>query len=835
MQNPELQLAHDFIEYTNKNVFLTGKAGTGKTTFLHNLKKKSPKRMIVVAPTGVAAINAGGVTIHSFFQLSFGPLIPIEDFDKIDFRNFNQQFRTDKINIIKSLDLLVIDEISMVRADLLDGIDLVLRRYKNRSKPFGGVQLLMIGDLHQLAPVVKPNDWEILKDYYDSLFFFHSKALQKSQFVCIELKHIYRQSDRNFIELLNKVRNKDLDESSLNELNKRFSEKIDDIFSDGYITLTTHNAQAKALNDQKLQKISHKQEVFTAKITGEFPEYSYPTEYELVLKAGAQVMFVKNDISPDKLFYNGKIGKITKILDDRVFVSCPNELIDIPVDPVEWKNQKYSIHPETKEIEETEIGSFTQYPLKLAWAITIHKSQGLTFDKVIIDAQAAFSHGQVYVALSRCRTFEGIILSSKISHNSIKSNSLVKNFTSKMENEIPQEKDLNASKQEYEKSLVLELFDFTPILRNSKYCIKALKENQNALIGNIVSNFQAQLDKFIKEISEVSKSFEKQIDQILQQNSAIAGNDTLQERIKKACQYFGTKLDDYIAFIASSTIESDNKAVSKELKSIFQKIYFESNQKKKCILACFQGFDVNHYLTARAKSTIEEAPLPKEKKESQNAVKSVVNDRILDSELYKNLKNWRNHKAIEMNYPSYVVLHNKSIEEIILKLPKTLLELNKIYGISKKKIASYGDEILEIILEFIANNPEEKAEISIDVEDKDNDIATPKANSKEASLFLYNEGKSMEEIAITRGLAVSTIEGHLAHYVGIGQIKIDTLVDAQKLEKASIHFQKAENYSLKLAKDSLGDSFSWSELKFIFKHLQFENIIPIQKSIDVNH
>ena len=321
----------------------------------------------------------------------------------------------EKINIIKSLDLLVIDEISMVRADTLDAIDYALRRYKIHHLPFGGVQLLMIGDLQQLAPVVKDEDNEILSKYYGSFFFFGSRALCSTDYVTIELKHIYRQNDQVFINLLNKIRDNKVDSEVLNELNKRFIPGFDPDSDGGYITLTTHNYQAQSLNDSKLEKLPGKAHSFNAIIRDEFPEFSYPNASELVLKEGAQVMFVKNDLSGDRLFFNGKIGKVESFDEDVIVVKCPDDDFHIRVEMAEWQNMKYTLDEETKEIQETVVGTFTQYPLKLAWAITIHKSQGLTFDRAVIDARIAFAHGQVYVALSRCRTLNGLVLSSRIS------------------------------------------------------------------------------------------------------------------------------------------------------------------------------------------------------------------------------------------------------------------------------------------------------------------------------------------------------------------------------------------------------------------------------------
>ena len=544
LQNSQLQLAFDFMQYTNKNLFLTGKAGTGKTTFLHNFKQLSFKRMIVVAPTGVAAINAGGVTIHSFFQLPFGPYIPKENNDsQVEEKTFIQKFNREKINIIKSLDLLIIDEISMVRADLLDGIDEILRRYKDHNKPFGGIQLLMIGDLHQLAPVVKENEWGILKQFYDTYFFFGSKALQKTQYVSIELKHIFRQSDRLFIDLLAKVRENKLDEETLHELNKRYIPDFAKSSSEGYIMLTTHNHQAQTINESKLNKLKDELVTYNATIQSEFPEYLYPTRFDLMLKIGAQVMFVKNDSSHEKRYFNGKIGTIINFENETIIVKCPDDLSSIIVGLEEWKNVKYEIDGETKEIKETIIGTFTQYPLKLAWAITIHKSQGLTFDKAIVDANAAFAHGQVYVALSRCRTLEGLVLSTPITKNCIKKNSAIATITREIEQNQPGQQLLENSKNSYQQLLLMELFDFKAIQRQLYYLIKIAKENLGSIDKHLLVEIEKSIASVKFDLSEVSEKFMNQLQQLLVQDKNIETNEMIQDRVKKASIYFSEKTE----------------------------------------------------------------------------------------------------------------------------------------------------------------------------------------------------------------------------------------------------------------------------------------------------
>ena len=439
--NQKLDFVEELVLYTDAHIFLTGKAGTGKTTFLKNLPLKTYKRMVVVAPTGVAAINAGGQTIHSFFQLPFGPQLPENALGK----GYNakslaaqyQKLNKKKINLMRSLDLLIIDEISMVRADVLDAIDAVLRRVRRSQKPFGGLQLLMIGDVHQLAPVAKPEEWDVLSPYYDTPYFFGSQVLKKAPYVCVELEHIYRQHDDDFISLLNKVRNNQMDADCVRVLNSRFKPGFVPNDEEGYITLTTHNYQADQINESKLAAIKEKTLTFKADVHGTFPENTYPTKEELELKIGAQVMFVKNDPAPEKAFFNGKIGRLVGYDEKEGTVTVLSDGERITVPKLKWQNMEYTINADNQDIEEKEIGSFTQIPLRLAWAVTIHKSQGLTFDKVIVDAGQAFAHGQVYVALSRCTSLEGLVLKTRITSNALVNDFSVNRFVDALPEKEP--------------------------------------------------------------------------------------------------------------------------------------------------------------------------------------------------------------------------------------------------------------------------------------------------------------------------------------------------------------------------------------------------------------
>ncbi len=564
MQNPELDLAFNFVHYTNRNIFLTGKAGTGKTTFLHKLKEVSPKRMVVIAPTGVAAINAGGVTIHSFFQMPFGPILPgrLDESEKgTQKTNSARKFNTKKINLIRSLDLLVIDEISMVRADLLDGIDTILRRFKNKTLPFGGVQMLMIGDLQQLAPVIKEDEWDLLRNHYDTGFFFSSRAFMQSQAVTIELKYIYRQQDNEFIKILNEIRNDRLSAESVKKLNERFIQGFSPAKDEGYIILTTHNATASRINDEQLQKVKAPVHIFEAEISGQFPDFSYPADQFLSVKKGAQVMFIKNDSSPEKRYFNGKIGVVTGIDEELIYVQCKDEDNPIAVNKERWENIKYSINNTSKEIEEEVAGAFLQYPLRLAWAITIHKSQGLTFEKAVIDANAAFAHGQTYVALSRCKTLEGLVLSSPLTSKAIICDPVVDGFNRSVEENQPDEKILDKSKQAYRLALLEELFGYRQLQYQLEKCKKIGMENASVILGNLLENLDQANKNGTRALIEIAGKFIEQLKYL----SGPNGNESqLQERIMKASVYFLEKTNENILKpLRQLSFETDNKAVTK--------------------------------------------------------------------------------------------------------------------------------------------------------------------------------------------------------------------------------------------------------------------------------
>src|SRR5450759_2155160 len=820
--NKELQLAFDFVKYTNRNIFLTGKAGTGKTTFLHNLKKSSPKRMIVVAPTGVAAINAGGVTIHSFFQLPFHPYIPSFYLSENNTGSPAEQkdpsgykMSREKINIIKSLDLLVIDEISMVRADTLDAVDSALRRYKNRYLPFGGVQLLMIGDLQQLAPVVKDEDREIIDKYYDSYFFFGSRALCSTDYVTIELKHIYRQNDQVFINLLNKVRDNHVDSDVLSELNKRYIPDFDPDSDGGYITLTTHNYQALTINDSKLEKLAGRPHSFKATIKDEFPEFSYPAASELILKKGAQVMFAKNDISRDKLFFNGKIGKVETFEDDTIVVKCPDDDFPIMVEKAEWQNMKYSLDEKTKEIEETVIGTFTQYPLKLAWAITIHKSQGLTFDRAVIDACAAFAHGQVYVALSRCRTLNGLVLSTRINQRSIIDDRTISAFVNETKQNQPDQKQLAESRKAYQQMLLTDLFDFTSLNRYLNYCLKVVNEHHESILGNPQEMLENTITGIRADLIEVSEKFHPQLTGLLNGEIDAESNIFLQERVKKAAEFFSVKLESALTTIlAGFSVETDNKTVRKSVSEALERIRKEGVTKLACLNAVRSGFNISKYLDAKAKSAVN---IPAVKSHSEKSVDD-TSGIIQHPALFLQLKEWRNIKARELKLPHYMILPQKTMFTLANFMPQSMPALKLVKGMGKKKSEKFGEELLDIIISYCRL---EKIEPPVETLSEKKIPKKIKEETKKISYDLFKEGKAISQIAEERKLNITTIESHLAYYVGTGEIPINKFVSQETTDLIASHFEVIDDLKMGPVKVTLGEKVSWSDIKFVINHLMF--------------
>ncbi|WP_281847972.1 helix-turn-helix domain-containing protein [Olleya namhaensis] len=803
-ENKELDLANNFVNNTNRNIFLTGKAGTGKTTFLHKLKMNSLKRIVIVAPTGVAAINAKGVTIHSFFQLPFGPILPNDDLNSSG--GFNRKFGKTKINIIKSLDLLIIDEISMVRADVLDGIDKTLRRYRNKNLVFGGVQVLMIGDLQQLSPVVKDNEWRLLKPFYNNAFFFSSLAYQQCNPISVELKHIYRQDNPLFINILNEIRTNTLSQNSADELNKRYKPNFEPKEDEGYISLTTHNNKAEYTNKAKLEKLKGKSKTYKAKVEGKFPEFSFPNKESLLLKVGSQVMFVKNDSSADKRYFNGKIGKVILLDKDEVVVKCPDDEFNIITKPEVWENINYAVDKDTKAISENKIGSFTQIPLRLAWSITIHKSQGLTFEKAIIDSEGAFAHGQTYVALSRCKSLKGLVLKSKINSSQIISDTNVINFNLEAEKNQPDESILQQSKTHFQLSLISEIFDFYQFLYPTNRLLDIYYKNRGSFQGNIEDPLTSIKD-CVASLLKVANGFRAQLLEISEGSTTPETSDEIQARFIKALTYYKKQLDTNIIEIYKTfNFTTDNKTLDSDFNKQLDALEELIGVKQLYFSNLNSGFSIKLFLELRAKSVF----LTKEKPKTPR--KTVI-DGTTNVELFELLRALRNTIAEREDLVHFQIFTQKSLYEMCETLPTNQTELLNVNGFGKTRVSKYGDEIIKIIRDYCEENDIEMStgkEIFEEAKPK-----RKKGDTKETSLQIFKAGKSIDQIAFERDLNVNTIFGHLASFIPSGEVKITDLISEKHYKELKEIIPKQTFENLSDLKSKIASKYSYGEIRLV--------------------
>ena len=730
-------LAERYVEETGVSVFLTGKAGTGKTTFLKEIVRQTSKRFAVVAPTGVAAINAGGVTIHSFFQLPLCPYLPDvkELVTEYQMPERMRSLRKERVKILRTLDLLIIDEISMVRADIMDAIDDILRRYRRNDRPFGGVQLLMIGDIQQLPPVVKESEKPYMEQVYSSPFFFNSKVLQRLPYVTIQLEKVHRQSDKIFLDILNEVRSGMPSEAALQELNKRLNPRFMPPEDERWIRLTTHNAQADSVNEAKMNALQTDEAAFEAQVEGIFPENAYPAETRLRLKEGAQVMFVRNDTSGEARYYNGKIATVEKVKPQLIVKDEAGESIVVTTE--KWENIRYGLNEETGEIEGIVDGTFEQVPLRPAWAVTIHKSQGLTFDHVIIDAGAAFSFGQVYVALSRCRTLEGIVLTTPITRRCTFTSEEVSAFESSREPVTETSLKLPAMAKEYFTSTLCDAFD----LQRLRYLYNRVNRIYQVNLSNL---YPDQADRFntvgagnsaltgllagesgnnnesapktfvgIRSLSDTAQKFQKQLRHIASTIHSGAAEDSplLRERVAKACEYFRKELKPLASFAAPLTlIEIDDKEVKKTFKAAAEEFLSELRFHLTLygtILA--DGFSTKAYHKLKTDNELSDAKSLKTLarsfsetsagtlRQAQRPDESDTYSGSIHPELAQALVDWRREKYKKDNVPAYVILHQKTLLAIADIAPTTKEELLAVKGFGKSKCEIYGDEILEIV------------------------------------------------------------------------------------------------------------------------------------------
>lgn len=717
-ENKIFTLAAELVNKTNQNIFLTGKAGTGKTTFLKYIKENTIKNTVVVAPTGVAAINAGGVTMHSFFQLPFGPYIPqsyggnkfsgsreeVADKNTL-FKNI--RFDNNKRKLLNELQLLIIDEISMVRADMLDAVDAILRFFRRTyHMPFGGVQVLFIGDMYQLPPVIKEDEWQLLSEYYNSPFFFDAKVSQESPPLYIELKKIYRQSEQQFIDILNRIRNNIPKELDLEILNDLYNPTIDHATNKA-VLLTTHNYKADKINQEELYKLNAVAHVFKGAIEGDFNDKLLPNDLELELKEGAQVMFIKNDSSPEKKYFNGRLATIKKIEKENITVIFENDPLPFSLKKETWKNVRYKLNAQN-QIEEEELGSYTQYPIRLAWAITIHKSQGLTFEQLIIDAGQSFAAGQVYVALSRCTSLTGLVLHSRIERTSIKTDERIIAFSKQEAKADELQRVLAIEKETFMANQLLSHFSFSKLVLATEELValvntKNIPEKSAAVVMSDLITAKA------KDLASIAVRFIPELNSLLA-NSTV-NKENIVSRTEKAINYFTTEIIQHILH----PLQKHYKALANASK-------------------------VKNYLSAL--------------------------------------------RVIELDIFSFTAKLNKiAYDDVVFDGNKSMLEQ---YNPEKQKLLKVS-----------------KAET---------------VPSAQVTYEMYEEGKNMEQIAVIRNLAQSTIEGHLAQYVRKGMIDIDKLLPKEKIDLILNAINEVGGHNITPIKATLSNDVSFGDIRAVLNY-----------------
>ena len=802
--NELFDLAYRFVTETSENIFLTGKAGTGKTTFLKYLKDNCSKNIIVAAPTGVAAINAGGVTLHSLFQLPFHPFLPTKNsstelLSKIRYNKQRQQ-------LLRKMELLVIDEISMVRCDVMDAIDTILKSVRrNHHLPFGGVQLLCIGDLHQLPPVAQNHEWNILSEYYDSPFFFDSLAIKSQMPLLIELTKIYRQKEEDFVALLNKVRNNEMDTDDFETLHRRFMPGFKPAADENYITLTSHNNQADQINQAQLNKLNTAPFIYKAIVENDFPEQMYPAEAELVLKEGAQVMFLKND-TIQKRYFNGKIGIIKSLEKEKITVDCNGT--DIEVGMETWENSRYTLNRSDGKLQQEMLGSFIQYPLRLAWAITIHKSQGLTFDKVMIDAGAAFSSGQVYVALSRCTGLGGIVLLSKIPSSAIYSNNNVIKGQQLLTHKGSLAERFAGARQAFTQELLEDIFSFNDVaaaIDQLQFHVTQQKDKLNkeaaAWVGNLKEQYSTEKIIGLKFITQVAG--------LMREESVIENNPHLQKRISDAANHFISKFAGWQQSIQNHPLITEHKETSELINEPLQQLFLAVYTINYYLEYCKTPFSISSFLQHKLKFALPRFTITC----YASGKKQVVTD-VNNAELFNTLKRWRDMVVEESGQPIYMVANQDSLKEICAYLPLNKKDLQKIKGFGKAKAEKYGDDILEAVESYCSRYNFESNMVAMTDAPKKERKET-KTDTKMVSFNLFKSGKSVPEIAKERKLVTDTIEGHFSFFIGTGEINLDELISPERQLLIKDAVLKFSSEGLKVVLENLPPDFSYNEIRMV--------------------
>ena len=739
-----------FINQTQKSIFLTGKAGTGKTTLLREIINTTHKNTVVVAPTGIAALNAGGVTIHSMFQLPFSAFLPTYEessqfTETVKFENkesLRRHFKMNNIkrNVIRNMELLVIDEVSMLRADLLDAIDFMMQTVRKNTRAFGGVQVLFIGDLLQLPPVIRDEEWKTLRNYYKGKFFFHSHVIQQNPPIYIELSKIYRQTDDTFISVLNNLRNNQITPEDIQVLNEYVQPDFDLKNNKGYITLTTHNAKADSINDQAIKDLAGNEHSYQPFVVGDFPEKIFPVEENLILKVGAQVMFVKNDAGFEKKFFNGKMGVIKSLSSEEIFVHFPEENKTIEVEKYEWKNIRYKVNELTKEIEEEVLGTFAHYPLKLAWAITVHKSQGLTFDKAALDVSQVFLPGQAYVALSRLRSLNGLILLSKMQMNGISNDQDVMDYALNKASEEVLQKELHFETKNFIHNYLINSFNWADLAqewRNHRFSYNenapgSEKAKHSVWAHKRLETIELLLDPSQKFIQQLNKIFSKETVDLF----------FVKERVEAAYEYFFKPMDKLVTDLLQKMAEIQK---FKKVKEFYEELAFLDDLQTKAVLRLMK--------TKLLMETVVSGEAISKEKLSSPAIKNFKTDKIA---MIREEFNMTNTDMFNVDEP--------------------------VTRYSAKKL------------------------------DK-NEPKTVKKTTVEETFDLWAEKNSIEDIARIRKLTVQTVEMHLVKLIQAKKIEITDVLPYDKILALRDAFQFYQEESLSGLKEKHGDEFTWDELK----------------------
>ncbi|MBS7255228.1 helix-turn-helix domain-containing protein [Flavobacterium branchiicola] len=752
MQNVSEAAAYtlQFINQTQKSIFLTGKAGTGKTTLLREIIATTHKSTVVVAPTGIAALNAGGVTIHSMFQLPFSAFIPTyqessQFTETVKFENkesLRRHFKMNNVkrNVIRSMELLIIDEVSMLRADLLDAIDFMMQTVRRSTQPFGGVQVLFIGDLLQLPPVIRDEEWRTLRNYYKGKFFFHSHVMQQNPPLYIELSKIYRQSDDVFISVLNNLRNNQITKEDVQVLNQYVKPDFDLKLNPGFITLTTHNAKADAINEQAINDLSGNEYAFQPFVVGDFPEKIFPVEENLKLKVGAQVMFVKNDLSFEKRYFNGKMGVIKSLSPEEIFVHFPEENKTIEVEKYEWKNIRYKVNEQTKEIEEEVLGTFAHYPLKLAWAITVHKSQGLTFEKAALDVSQVFLPGQAYVALSRLTSLNGLILLSPIQMNGLSNDQDVMDYALNKATEEVLKNSLHFETKNFIHNYLVNSFNWTDLAQEWRNHRFSYNENATGSEKGKHAVWAHKRLEIIDGLVDPSQKFIQQLNKIFSKEAVDLY--FVQERVEAAYDYFFKPMDKLVSDLLSKMAEIQK---FKKVKEFYEELTFLDDIQTKAVLRLM-----------KAKLLIE----------------IVVSHETICKEKLTSpaIKNYKTDKVSKIREE-----HKMTNTDIF--------------------------QVDEPVTRYTAKKVDKTAQKG------------PKKTTVEETHDLWLEKNSVEDIARIRKLTVQTVEMHLIKLIQARKVDIAEVLPDDKILALRDAFEFYQEESLNGLKEKHGDEFTWDELK----------------------